>query len=245
MEFLSVLAATVRPVKQDDTANILSSIAAQEGPTVGGEEDLDAATGATPAQITGTQTARDAVDDTLSQTASPPGRPAHSLESTEYGTVDVDDYITRWKRQIDNAETPADVRSKRDMIKSHDMPDDVKKGLVIRAARKLARLRGAAQPARYTPQPGDEFIEEDDPDNQGTLFGSLFGYGVNGRRKRATKTYIRGAGMNPAPGAREPSHNWQQFGRYVLSRNDLENGSSVHIRYRNGQRSRTSAQRES
>lgn len=164
MEFLSVLAEVVRPIKQDDTANLLSSIAAEEGQRVANDNNTDdqnqetkkpfsatpfsgnAATRATPAKITKTKTTLNALQDEV--------EPSESfLEFTE--------------RHI---------------------------------------------------------MKQFDKDSEG---GRI--------RKRSTKTYIRGAGMIPAPGAREPSHNWQQFGRYVLSRNDLENGSSVHIRYRNGQ----------
>jgi len=43
MEFLSVLAAVVRPVKQDDTANVFSRVAAEEGPRVAGNEEPDEA----------------------------------------------------------------------------------------------------------------------------------------------------------------------------------------------------------
>ncbi len=62
------------------------------------------------------------------------------------------------------------------------------------------------------------------------------GRGVGGKRKSTTnrRMYLAGAGVaNPGPKAAD--HGWQKFGKYILARNDLENGDRVHIRYCNGQ----------
>ncbi len=58
-----------------------------------------------------------------------------------------------------------------------------------------------------------------------------------GGRKTKTKPrrYLQGAGAVKA-GPKEANHGWQEFGKYMLARNDLENGNNLHIRYRNGQK---------
>ncbi len=58
-----------------------------------------------------------------------------------------------------------------------------------------------------------------------------------GGRKTKTKPrrYLQGAGAVKC-GPKEANHGWQEFGKYMLARNDLENGNNLHIRYRNGQK---------
>ena len=62
------------------------------------------------------------------------------------------------------------------------------------------------------------------------------GRGVGGKRKSTTnrRMYLAGAGV-ATPGPKAADHGWQKFGKYILARNDLENGDRVHIRYCNGQ----------
>ena len=57
------------------------------------------------------------------------------------------------------------------------------------------------------------------------------------KKGRGTRKYLKGCGM-VREGAKPASHDWQSFGNYMIARNDLINGSSVHIRYKNGQRVR-------
>jgi hypothetical protein len=62
------------------------------------------------------------------------------------------------------------------------------------------------------------------------------GIGIKARG-RGSRKYLKGCGM-VREGAKPASHDWQSFGNYMIARNDLINGSSVHIRYKNGQRVR-------
>lgn len=66
--------------------------------------------------------------------------------------------------------------------------------------------------------------------------GPQFGRGVKGKRKSTAskRMYLAGAGVASA-GPKAADHGWQKFGKYILARNDLENGDRVHIRYCNGQ----------
>ncbi len=275
MEFLSVLAATVRPVKQDDIANVTNRVVSQEGQTNQGDSVQDNVSPPQGPGPTGTQTLTEAVTDQLAttarQTASPPlshqgiiqqkinGLTGHNPEENDrVVTMNNDAHEQGHITSAENSRNANAIYGK------------------VQQAAQQRQQAGLAPNEHYIVQNtrtgrwhnltnGDEYEEEDDDNssvasfesarsgpqtytaqdtgyggiNSGWaswLFGGSEGEGFNRRRrKRPTKTYIRGAGMNPAPGAREPSHNWQQFGRYVLSRNDLENGSSVHIRYRNGQ----------
>ena len=134
---------------------------------------------------------------------------------------DMGEYKARQFERADSAKTRKDVTEVRKAtVTAHQakhIPKSVRDEVLMYTQDRLNQIKEV-----------EKEIERRKAVNPYNLF---YGEGLNKKKK----TYIRGAGMNPAPGAKEPSHNWQQFGRYVLSRNDLENGSSVHIRYRNGQ----------
>jgi len=61
----------------------------------------------------------------------------------------------------------------------------------------------------------------------------LSGSGV--RKHRGRKKKMTGGGVAIAEGPKEASHGWQHFGKYMLARNDLENGDVFNLRYKNGQ----------
>lgn len=190
MEFLSVLAEVVRPIKEDDTANLLSRIAAETGPRVANDNEQQS-------------------DDDDSLYSLEPFTQARPF-TTKYKNKDMDPGTAAALNAL-TANRLGSATGYRAPA-THDAV--VKSGLVDEAlGKELAEVK----------------LRHDDD------YVGLRSLGIGKGFKKRTKTYIKGAGMNPAPGAKEPSHNWQQFGRYVLSRNDLENGSSVHIRYRNGQ----------
>jgi hypothetical protein len=56
-----------------------------------------------------------------------------------------------------------------------------------------------------------------------------------GRKSKSQRKYLVGAGMM-REGPVEASHGWQQFGKYMLARNDLDHGDLCHIRYQSGQK---------
>jgi hypothetical protein len=56
-----------------------------------------------------------------------------------------------------------------------------------------------------------------------------------GRKSKSQRKYLVGAGMM-REGPEEASHGWQQFGKYMLARNDLDHGDLCHIRYQSGQK---------
>ncbi len=94
---------------------------------------------------------------------------------------------------------------------------------------------------KMAPEPKREQTDSDDD------WSLTNGRGVK-RRKAARKAaapkarkstakrrmYLAGAGVTSA-GPKAADHGWQKFGKYILARNDLENGDRVHIRYANGQ----------
>jgi len=55
------------------------------------------------------------------------------------------------------------------------------------------------------------------------------------RKHRGRKKKMAGMGVAIAEGPKEASHGWQHFGKYMLARNDLENGDVFNLRYKNGQ----------
>ncbi len=59
--------------------------------------------------------------------------------------------------------------------------------------------------------------------------------GGRGRKSKSQRKYLVGAGMMKE-GPVEASHGWQQFGKYMLARNDLDHGDLCHIRYQSGQK---------
>ena len=70
-----------------------------------------------------------------------------------------------------------------------------------------------------------------------TYWGGGLGGGEK-QRKRASdhkRRYLSGAGAVRV-GVPPADHGWQQFGKYMLARRDLEDGSNLHIRYNNGQK---------
>ena len=86
---------------------------------------------------------------------------------------------------------------------------------------------------------GYAFEENGDNDSRSVDWST--GSGI--RRRKAPKArkstakrrmYLAGAGVASA-GPKAADHGWQKFGKYILARNDLENGDRVHIRYSNGQ----------
>lgn len=274
MEFLSVLAATVRPVKQDDTANVVDRVVTQEGQTNQGDSVQDNVLPPAGSGPTGTQTLTEAVTDQLATTATRTAPPSLSHqgniqqdinELTGHNPEENDRVVT----MNNDALAHGHINSAQNFQNANGIIAKVQQAALQRQQAGLTPNEHYIEQNQRTGRyhnltNGDEYEEEDDDDSSVASFQSarsgpqtytapdrgyggmssgwgswLFGSEGEGfnrrRRKRPTKTYITGAGMNPAPGAKEPSHNWQQFGRYVLSRNDLENGSSVHIRYRNGQ----------
>ncbi len=56
-----------------------------------------------------------------------------------------------------------------------------------------------------------------------------------GRKKKGDRKYLVGAGAM-REGPEEASHGWQQFGKYMIARNDLDHGDLCHIRYHSGQK---------
>jgi hypothetical protein len=86
---------------------------------------------------------------------------------------------------------------------------------------------------------GYAFEENGDNDSRSVDWST--GSGIRRRKApRARKStakrrmYLAGAGVASA-GPKAADHGWQKFGKYILARNDLENGDRVHIRYSNGQ----------
>ena len=141
-------------------------------------------------------------------------------------TINLSDYKNTWYNKIAETKDKAGHLRNQEAFNTHLLNDNIPS----RTHTEMIHANNVNFQRLQNVQAETLRRQEEGPYNLRHLFGQR-GKGLPGRKK----TYIRGAGMNPAPGAREPSHNWQQFGRYVLSRNDLENGSSVHIRYRNGQ----------
>ncbi len=65
-----------------------------------------------------------------------------------------------------------------------------------------------------------------------------FGGAMEKQRKKASdhkRRYLSGAGA-VRTGVKAADHGWQQFGKYILARRDLDDGSNLHIRYTNGQK---------
>ena len=54
------------------------------------------------------------------------------------------------------------------------------------------------------------------------------------RKSRSAPTFMKGGGVAVAEGPPPAEFGWQQFGKYMLARNDLENGDVFHMRYQNG-----------
>lgn len=175
-----------------------------------------------PAQTTGGVNWEDTIsaEKPMRQSGYVPGAEMYPNPNTGF-LEDMGEYKARQFQRADSAKTKEDIKEIREAA------------VLARQAKHIPR-KVLDEVLKYTQGRLDQMkevqkeIERRKAINPYNLFS---GEGLNKKRK----TYIRGAGINPAPGAKEPSHNWQQFGRYVLSRNDLENGNSVHIRYRNGQ----------
>ena len=80
---------------------------------------------------------------------------------------------------------------------------------------------------------------------RGKLGTIITGFGISGgttavpkQRKKASdhkRRYLSGAGA-VRTGVKAADHGWQQFGKYILARKDLDDGSNLHIRYNNGQK---------
>lgn len=64
--------------------------------------------------------------------------------------------------------------------------------------------------------------------------GTASGRGLGKRKSRKTPTFMEGRGVAIAQGPAPAEFGWQQFGKYMLARNDLENGDVFHMRYHNG-----------
>ncbi len=67
-----------------------------------------------------------------------------------------------------------------------------------------------------------------------TAAGPTTGRGLGRRKSRKTATFMKGGGVAVAEGPPPAEFGWQQFGKYMLARNDLENGDIFHMRYHNG-----------
>ncbi len=221
MEFLSVLAEVVRPIKQDDTANLLSSIAVEEGQRVANDNNTDDQNQAIIRETQKPYSATPFSNFIGADGKSKQMDPVTAATMTRSGILDesVSDQLTNFNTRAWSYHT--DHRNKLYPVEA--TADQAKKWSLLN---EVATNRG--------------LLDSNENMENYMVKGKYYKKGKGKRKgegegKGFPKTYIRGAGMNPTPGAREPSHNWQQFGRYVLSRNDLENGSSVHIRYRNGQ----------
>lgn len=70
---------------------------------------------------------------------------------------------------------------------------------------------------------------------RGPGFTKPRGSSGSGRKTKSQRKYLVGAGIM-REGPVEASHGWQQFGKYMLARNDLDHGDLCHIRYQSGQK---------
>ncbi len=71
---------------------------------------------------------------------------------------------------------------------------------------------------------------------------ALSGKGLPKRKCKSTRKYLSGAGV-VTQGPVRADHGWQEFGKYMLARSDLENGGRFHMRYKNGQKIQAIPQR--
>lgn len=107
------------------------------------------------------------------------------------------------------------------------------------------RMRESGRQTGRAPQYHDSYGDSSDTDlfvqgnplrnvgRRSSRVEELSGSGV--RKHRGRKKKMAGMGVAIAEGPKEASHGWQHFGKYMLARNDLENGDVFNLRYKNGQ----------
>jgi hypothetical protein len=107
------------------------------------------------------------------------------------------------------------------------------------------RMRESGRQTGRAPQYHDSYGDSSDTDlfvqgnplrnvgRRSSRVEELSGSGV--RKHRGRKKKMTGGGVAIAEGPKEASHGWQHFGKYMLARNDLENGDVFNLRYKNGQ----------